>query len=109
VLIDGAAVRSCITRAASVGTKEITTIEGLEKNGKLHPVQEAFLAKDALQCAYCTPGMILGSVALLKKNAHPSAAEISAALDGHMCRCGTYPRIVEAVRMAASSNGRGAR
>src|ERR1700689_4564500 len=101
VLIEGAPVRSCLTRVSTVAGKEITTIEGLEKNGKLHPVQEAFIQADAMQCGYCTPGMILSSVALLKKTPQPSEPEIRRALHGNICRCGTYPRIIAAVQMAA--------
>jgi aerobic-type carbon monoxide dehydrogenase small subunit (CoxS/CutS family) len=101
VLIDGAPVRSCITRASTVAGKEITTIEGLAQDGKLHPLQEAFIQADALQCGYCTPGMILSSVGLLKKTPQPSAPEIRRALEGNVCRCGTYPRIIAAVQMAA--------
>jgi aerobic-type carbon monoxide dehydrogenase small subunit (CoxS/CutS family) len=103
VLIDGAAVRSCMTRVSAVAGKEITTIEGLEQNGKLHPLQEAFIEADALQCGYCTPGMILSSAALLKKTPQPSEPEIRRALQGNVCRCGTYPRIVLAVQMAAGN------
>ena len=101
VLIDGAPVRSCITRASAVAGKEITTIEGLAQNGKLHPLQEAFIQTDALQCGYCTPGMILSSVGLLNKTPQPSEPEIRRALHGNVCRCGTYPRIIAAVQMAA--------
>jgi len=100
VLIDGAPVRSCITRAASVAGKSITTIEGLADNGHLHPVQEAFIQADAMQCGYCTPGMIMSSAGLLRKSPHPSDAEIRRAMEGNVCRCGTYPRIVAAVKMA---------
>ena len=100
VLIDGAPVRSCITRAASVAGKQITTIEGVAQNGRLHPVQEAFMQADAMQCGYCTPGMIVSGVALLKKTPHPSEAEIRRAMEGNVCRCGTYPRIVAAVQLA---------
>jgi aerobic-type carbon monoxide dehydrogenase small subunit (CoxS/CutS family) len=103
VLMEGAPVRSCITLAAAVAGKEITTIEGLQQNGKLHPVQEAFIQADALQCGYCTPGMILASVALLKKTPQPSEPEIRRALQGNICRCGTYPRIIMAVQMAAGA------
>lgn len=103
VLIDGAPVRSCMTRLSVVAGKEITTIEGLEQNGKLHPLQEAFIEADALQCGYCTPGMILSSVALLKKTPQPSEPEIRRALQGNVCRCGTYPRIISAVQMAAGN------
>jgi len=100
VLIDGAPVRSCITRASSVAGKQITTIEGVSQNGRLHPVQEAFIQADAMQCGYCTPGMIVSGVALLKKTPHPSEAEIRRAMEGNVCRCGTYPRIVAAVQLA---------
>jgi aerobic-type carbon monoxide dehydrogenase small subunit (CoxS/CutS family) len=102
VLVDGRARKSCITAAASVRGKSITTIEGLSRGDSLHPVQQAFLDHSAFQCAFCTPGMILASVALLAENANPTPAEIRTALEGHLCRCGTYPRIVEAVRRAAS-------
>src|SRR5487761_1678994 len=84
-----------------VGQRQITTIEGLEKNGQLHPVQQAFIDVDAMQCAYCTSGMILGSVALLKSNPHPSEAEIVEYMNGHLCRCGVYQRIQEAISLAA--------
>jgi len=100
VLIDGAPVRSCITRASSVAGKQITTIEGVAQNGRLHPVQEAFIQADAMQCGYCTPGMIVSGIALLKKTPHPSEAEIRRAMEGNVCRCGTYPRIVAAVQLA---------
>ena|SRR5215472_11981412 len=100
VLIDGAPVRSCITRAVNVAGKSITTIEGLAQNGRLHPVQEAFIQADAMQCGYCTPGMIMSSAGLLKKTPHPSEPEIRRAMEGNVCRCGTYPRIVAAVQMA---------
>jgi aerobic-type carbon monoxide dehydrogenase small subunit (CoxS/CutS family) len=101
VLIGGAPRRSCqIPVSAAVG-KAITTIEGLEKEGKLHPVQQAFLDAGAFQCAYCTSGMIMSSVGLLQSNANPGTAEIIQFLQGNVCRCGTHPRIVEAVRQAA--------
>jgi aerobic-type carbon monoxide dehydrogenase small subunit (CoxS/CutS family) len=105
VLIDGEPTRSCITTAAAVAGKPITTIEGLAQNGHLHPLQDAFMQADAMQCGYCTPGMIVSGAALLKKNPHPSEAEIKQAMQGNVCRCGTYPRIVAAVRMAAQMNG----
>jgi aerobic-type carbon monoxide dehydrogenase small subunit (CoxS/CutS family) len=101
VLIDGAPVRSCITRVAAVAGKQITTIEGLAQNGKLHPLQAAFIDADAMQCGYCTPGMILAGVSLLKKIPQPAEPEIRRALEGNVCRCGTYPRIIAAVQMAA--------
>ena len=101
VLLDGTPIRSCITPVSKAQGKKITTIEGIEQNGRLHPVQEAFIKADAMQCGYCTPGMIMGSVALLKRNSDPSEVDIKRELEGHICRCGTYPRIVTAVRMAA--------
>jgi aerobic-type carbon monoxide dehydrogenase small subunit (CoxS/CutS family) len=101
VLLDGQAVRSCITRVAAAKGKRIVTIEGLERDGQLHPLQEAFLETGAMQCGYCTAGMILSGVSLLAQNGRPSAAEIVQAMQGNICRCGTYPRIVAAVRMAA--------
>jgi aerobic-type carbon monoxide dehydrogenase small subunit (CoxS/CutS family) len=107
VLIDGAPVRSCTTRVAAVAGRQITTIEGLEQNGKLHPVQEAFIDADALQCGYCTPGMILSSVGLLKKTPQPSEPDIRRALQGNVCRCGTYPRIIVAVQNAAAQMAAG--
>jgi aerobic-type carbon monoxide dehydrogenase small subunit (CoxS/CutS family) len=103
VLIDGQATRSCLTRLSAAVGKRITTIEGIEKNGRLHPLQEAFLEADALQCGYCTPGMIIAGVALLSKNANPSEQEIVRFMEGNVCRCGTYPRIVTAIRKAAQS------
>jgi isoquinoline 1-oxidoreductase subunit alpha len=101
VLLDGKPVRSCRTSVASAQNKKITTIEGLEQNGKLHPVQEAFLGQEAFQCGYCTPGMILSAVALLNSNPNPAEQEIVRFMNGNICRCGTYPRIVAAVQQAA--------
>lgn len=106
VLIDGQPARSCLTRVGAVAGKRITTIEGLAPEGKLHPMQEAFLEADALQCGWCTPGMILGAVGLLQKNPKPTEAEIVAGMNGHICRCGTYPRIVAAIQTAAKKGGR---
>jgi aerobic-type carbon monoxide dehydrogenase small subunit (CoxS/CutS family) len=103
VLVDGTPVRSCITPAVKVAGKSITTIEGLAENGRLHPLQEAFIQADAMQCGYCTPGMIMSSVGLLRKTPHPSEPEIRRALEGNVCRCGTYPRIVAAVQLAEKS------
>jgi aerobic-type carbon monoxide dehydrogenase small subunit (CoxS/CutS family) len=105
VLIDGAPRRSCITKVWSVAGKAITTIEGIERDGALHPLQEAFLVEDALQCGYCTSGMIVSGVGLLKTNPHPSDAEILEFMEGNICRCGTYPRILAAIRRAAAGNG----
>jgi aerobic-type carbon monoxide dehydrogenase small subunit (CoxS/CutS family) len=101
VLLDGEAVRSCITPVSHAAGKHITTIEGLEREGQLHPLQEAFIETSAMQCGYCTSGMIMSGVSLLGKNARPSDADIIHGMQGNICRCGTYPRIVAAVRMAA--------
>jgi nicotinate dehydrogenase subunit A len=101
VLLDGVAHRSCITPVYTVAGREITTVEGLADGERLHPVQQAFLDCDAMQCGYCTSGMVLSAVALLRKSATPSDAEIKQKLDGNLCRCGTYNRIVEAVHKAA--------
>ncbi|PYQ21243.1 MAG: ferredoxin [Acidobacteria bacterium] len=103
VLLDGVPRRSCQTRVGSIGGQAVTTIEGLEQDGRLHPVQQAFAETDALQCGYCTPGMIVEAVALLRRKADPSEAEVAHALEGHICRCGTYARIVRAVRRAAAA------
>jgi len=108
VLVDGRPTRSCMTKAASVAGRPIATIEGLEQNGRLHPVQSAFADAAAMQCGYCTPGMIMEAVALLRRKADPSAPEIARALEGHICRCGTYPRIVRAVQRAAEATKGGA-
>ena len=103
VLVDGVVMRSCITPVARVSGKQITTIEGMEKDGKLHPLQEAFLKADALQCGYCTSGMIIAAASLLNKNPKPSREEIVKHMDGNVCRCGTYPRIVNAIEIAAGT------
>jgi aerobic-type carbon monoxide dehydrogenase small subunit (CoxS/CutS family) len=103
VLIDGKAQRSCVTRVGSVGARSVTTIEGLAKRDELHPVQQAFLEMGALQCGYCTSGMIMSAVALLQRNPSPKQEEIIDFMDGNVCRCGTYPRIVTAIQKAASS------
>jgi aerobic-type carbon monoxide dehydrogenase small subunit (CoxS/CutS family) len=103
VLIDGKATRSCVTAAGDCQGKEITTIEHLERDGKLHPLQEAFLAAGAMQCGYCTAGMIMSGVALLGKNSDPEPADIIRSMEGNICRCGTYARIVMAIRQAATA------
>ena len=108
VIIDGIATRSCQTGAANVTGRQITTIEGLEQHGRLHPLQEAFLELGAMQCGYCTPGMIVSGAALLAKNSNPSEEEIIAAMEGNVCRCGTYPRIIAAVRLASKKMKRSA-
>ena len=103
VLLGATPRRSCqIPVSAAVG-KPVTTIEGLEKDGRLHPVQQAFLDEGAFQCAFCTPGMILSSVGLLQGNPNPNAADIAQTLQGNICRCGTHPRIVSAVQRAAKA------
>lgn len=101
VLLAGAPRRSCQIPLSAAAAKPVTTIEGLEKNGKLHPVQQALLDAGAFQCAYCTSGMVMSSVGLLETNANPSPEEIVRFLEGHVCRCGTYPRVIEAVAQAA--------
>lgn len=103
VLIDGNPRRSCITPVGTAASREITTIESLQKSGQLHPVQQAFLDEGAMQCAYCTSGMIMTAVALLKSNPHPSAEQIAQYMEGNICRCGTYPRIVAAIQRAAQA------
>ena len=102
VLVDGQQTRSCVTPVARVANKRITTIEGVEKDGQLHPLQEAFLKADAMQCGYCTPGMIMSGLALLNKNSRPTREEIVRHMDRNVCRCGTYLRIVAAIQMAAN-------
>ncbi|SKB41077.1 Aerobic-type carbon monoxide dehydrogenase, small subunit, CoxS/CutS family [Parapedobacter luteus] len=97
VLIDGHATASCITPVGSVQHKEVVTIEGLAKDGRLHPVQQAFLDEDAFQCAYCTSGMIISAVALTNKSPKPSRQEIIDAMQINICRCCAYPRIIEAI------------
>lgn len=103
VLIAGAPRRSCITPVSEAARKPITTIEGLEKDGHLHPVQQAFLDENVMQCGYCTSGMIMTTVGLLTVRPEPSDEEIAHYLQGHICRCGTYLRITAAVRRAAKS------
>lgn len=101
VLLDGEATRSCITPAASAAGRAVTTVEGLAAGDDLHPVQAAFVEHTAFQCAYCTPGFIMSTVALLARNPNPDERQIRAALSGHICRCGTYVRILRAVETAA--------
>ena len=101
VLIGGMPRRSCQIPVSAAAAKPITTIEGLEKDGHLHPVQQAFLDAGAFQCAFCTSGMIMSSVGLLQTNANPGQSEIIQSLQGNICRCGTHPRVIDAVRQAA--------
>ena len=103
VLIDGFPTRSCITPTTDASGRQVTTIEGLEKNGHLHPLQEAFLEVGAFQCGYCTSGMIISGVALLQKNPQPTEHEIIDFMEGNICRCGTYPRIITAINKAAKA------
>jgi len=107
VLLDGEPTLSCQTPVEKAAGKPITTIEGLAQHGKLHPLQQAFIDLDAMQCGYCTPGMILAGVALLNRNPHPSEVDVVEALEGHICRCGTYQRIIEATLQAAATMGGG--
>jgi xanthine dehydrogenase YagT iron-sulfur-binding subunit len=102
VLLDGQPVYSCLFPAIRTDGKKVTTIEGLADGDALHPVQQAFIEKDGYQCGFCTPGFIMSSVALLNKNQIPSPADIKGALSGHICRCGNYARIHEAVAAAAT-------
>jgi carbon-monoxide dehydrogenase small subunit len=104
VLVDGRSVNSCLMLAAEADTCEITTIEGLAKDGRLHPLQDAFLAKGAVQCGFCIPGQIIAAQFLLQRNPHPSSAEVREGLSGNLCRCGGYVQICEAV-LAASEAG----
>ena len=106
VLLDGRATRSCLTPLSAAANAAVTTIEGLERHEVLSPVQEAFVEEGAFQCGYCTPGMILSATALLNEVSHPTDAQIVEHMDGNVCRCGTYPRIMAAIhRAAAMSKG----
>ena len=101
VLVENEATRSCVARLGAVAGQSITTIEGIDRGGALHPVQQAFLETEAFQCGYCTPGMVMATIALLRTNPDPSEQEIARLLDKNVCRCGTYPRVVRAIRLAA--------
>jgi len=105
ILVNDEAVRSCQTTLKEVQNKSIITIEGLANNGQLHPLQKAFMENDAMQCGYCTPGMILNAYALLKKNPNPSEKQIMEGMEENLCRCGAHKRIVEAIRIAAKEMG----
>lgn len=107
VLLDGQPVRSCITQVSRAAGKQITTIEGLERDGNLHPLQDAFIKADAMQCAYCTSGMIMSAAGLLKKNAKPNRDEIIEGMNGNICRCGTYQRIIDAIQIASGTQASG--
>ena len=105
VWLDDLVVASCSVLAIEVGERRITTIEGLAAGEGLHPVQEAFIAQDAVQCGFCTPGMVMSCAALLAENPHPGEAEIQTAISGHLCRCGTYPHVIQAVLALAEAQG----
>src|SRR5687767_7577069 len=102
VLVDDQMTRSCVVRLGAVGKSAITTIEGLSTSERLHPVQEAFLEAEAFQCGYCTPGMVMATVSLLRTNPSPSEQDIARVMDRNVCRCGAYARIVRAVQLAAA-------
>jgi aerobic-type carbon monoxide dehydrogenase small subunit (CoxS/CutS family) len=109
VLLDGRATRSCLVSVAHAASAKIVTIEGLEQDGKLSPIQQAFLDEGAFQCGYCTSGMILRATALLGELHHPTEEQIVKAMDGNVCRCGTYPRILDAVKRASRTQAEGAK
>ncbi len=109
VLLNGVATRSCRMPVSAVANAKIVTIEGLERHDVLSPVQQAFLDEEAFQCGYCTSGMIMSATSLLSKTPNPTDAQIMGAMNGNVCRCGTYPRIVDAVRRAANASEKGAR
>jgi aerobic-type carbon monoxide dehydrogenase small subunit (CoxS/CutS family) len=103
VVLDGEAVHSCTVLAVSAAGREVTTVEGLSQGGELHPLQRAFIDHDALQCGYCTPGMLMSAKALLDANPHPTEEQVRTAVDGNLCRCGCYPNIIRAIRTAAGA------
>lgn len=103
VLIDGSPERSCGIFLETVEGSKVTTIEGLEQNGELHPVQQAFVEKDAMQCGYCTPGMVMNAVGLLNRNPEPTREEIIKGMESNLCRCGAHTRIIEAIETASKS------
>jgi nicotinate dehydrogenase subunit A len=106
VLVDGVAVRSCVTPLSRVGQSDVTTLEGLGNTAKLHPIQQAFIDEQAAQCGYCTSGMIMSAKALLDRNPRPTEAQVREGLATNLCRCGSHNRVVRAVLRAASANGR---
>ena len=105
VLVDETPVRSCVTTVGAVAGKSVTTIEGLAKDGELHPLQRAFIDNDALQCGFCTPGMILTAYGLLRSNRKPSRREIVQYMDANLCRCGAHTRIIDAIEATAEDKG----
>jgi xanthine dehydrogenase YagT iron-sulfur-binding subunit len=106
VWIDGDPVSSCMTLAVDVGDREVTTIEGLARGDELHPVQQAFIDHDAMQCGFCTPGMVMSCAALVERNPDPSLEDVRTATSGNLCRCGTYPKVFDATLAAAKSSRR---
>ena len=108
VHVDGSPVRSCVTPLAAARGKRVTTIEGLPRGDRLHPLQEAFIEQDVPQCGYCQSGQVMSAAALLAKQRTPSDADIDAAMSGNICRCGTYQRIRAAIKQAAARMGKGA-
>jgi aerobic-type carbon monoxide dehydrogenase small subunit (CoxS/CutS family) len=108
VLLNGVATRSCLTPVSAAAKAKIVTIEGLEQRGALNAVQQAFLDEEAFQCGYCTSGMVMSATSLLSKTPNPSDEQIVGAMNGNICRCGTYPRIVQAIRRAAHAAEKGA-
>ncbi len=106
VVVDGDAVRSCVTDLASVRGKQVTTIEGLEQDGRLHPLQEAFFAQGGYQCGYCTPGMIMNAYGLLHQHSHPTREQIVSGMEENLCRCGAHRRIIAAIEDAARKGGK---
>jgi nicotinate dehydrogenase subunit A len=103
VLMDGQVTRSCVARLGAAAGQEITTIEGVGEPGKLHPVQQAFIDAEAFQCGYCTPGMVMATIGLLRQRPNPTDADITRLIDRNVCRCGTFPRIVKAIQAAAKN------
>ncbi len=106
VVVDGQAIRSCLTPLSSVAGKDVVTIEGLEKDGRLHPLQQAFIDHGALQCGYCTPGMLMTAYALLQRNPRPTREQIVAGMEENLCRCGAHQRIIAAIEDASAKGGR---
>jgi len=106
IIMDGKSVYSCTTLAVEAAGKQVLTIEGLADDDKLHPIQKTFIKHDALQCGYCTPGMIMSVKALLDTNPHPTEEDVSNAIDGNLCRCGSYPNVIKAALAAAKSHAK---
>jgi aerobic-type carbon monoxide dehydrogenase small subunit (CoxS/CutS family) len=110
VLVNDRPARACVTRVSAVRNREVVTIEGLARNGELHPLQKAFMEHDALQCGFCTPGMILTAYGLLRASPNPSREDIIRGMERNLCRCGAHPRIIEAIQSAAAEiRGKGGR